>query len=83
MKKTHNIAIYFQQQSAKSGTIHYLCEIKWQYCQNISMRAAMQIQRNFYLQQLIDGKQNGLIKINALYKAQQKRLYLFKPTDEI
>ena len=23
----------------------------------------MQIQRNFYLQQLIDGKQNGLIKI--------------------
>lgn len=27
------------------------------------MRAAMQIQRNFYLQQLIDGKQNGLIKI--------------------
>ena len=23
----------------------------------------MQIKRNFYLQQLIDGKQNGLIKI--------------------
>lgn len=29
----------------------------------------MQIKRNFYLQQLIDGKQNGLIKIRRCGKS--------------
>ena len=38
----------------------------------------MQIQRRFYLQQLIDGKQNGLIKIVTGIRRCGKSYLLFK-----
>lgn len=45
-------------------TIHLSCEGKVAILPKIfAKKNNMQIKRNFYLQQLIDGKQNGLIKI--------------------
>ena len=47
---------------------------KWQYCQEIRVRIkAMQIKRDFYLQQLIDGKQ---LEVDFVVNEGNQRYYI-------
>lgn len=63
LKKSGNVATFFQWKPWRQGSFLLFLRIKSVNIAKKFQLGDMQIQRNFYLQQLIDGKQNGLIKI--------------------